>query len=78
MTRVIDRMEQTDGYVVGETPVVIVGSLIDSELSVDHQGFKYINAEGVKENFSATYLANYSAFFDSILDYPVNLITDKD
>lgn len=76
MTRVVDRMEQTEGYVVGETPVVIVGSLVYSELSVDRPGFEYINAVGMNQNYSLTYAETYSEFFEVILGYPIDLITD--
>jgi len=78
MTRVLDRMEQTEGYVINETPVVIIGLLEDSDLAVGHSGFAYINAAGMTSDFSVTYLATYGTYFRDILGYPIELILDED
>jgi len=78
MTRVLDRMEQTEGFVTSETPVVIIGLLSDSDLAVGHPGFAYINAAGMEYNFSVTYPATYGTYFRDILGYPINLIQDED
>lgn len=80
LTRVVDRMEQTEGYVVNKTPIIIVGLLSDSELAADRPGFEYLWAAGmgVESNTSVTYLSTYSTFFSNILGYPVNLILDTD
>ena len=77
LTRVVDRMEQTDGYVVGQTPVALIGSLNDSQVIADRPGYDTLEALGTGSRFSVTYLATYRQFFQNILCYPVNLIQDE-
>ncbi len=74
LTRVIDRMEQTDGYIVGQTPVAIIGSLNDSQITAERPGFDYIDAIGMSSQFSVTYVGTYAQFFQNVLGYPINLI----
>jgi hypothetical protein len=73
MNRIIDRMEETDGYVLGETPVVLIGYLTDSELSVDRDGLK-MDEVGLGIDFSVSYYQTYSWYFKYILAYPINLM----
>ena len=70
-TRIIDRMEQTDGYIVGETKVVIIGNLNLSLLSSDRKGFDNSNFESY--NFATTYYTIYNKYFEYVLGYPINL-----
>ena len=44
MTRVIARAEAVPAFKPGETPVALVGSIEDSELSVVHEGFEKLDA----------------------------------
>ena len=78
MNRVIDRIEQTDGYVFDETPVVFVGLISDSKLSQARPVFQDIDAIGMSDNYSVTYLDTYQAFFDNILGYPIQMVGDAD
>lgn len=71
-TRIIDRMEQTDGYIVGETKVVIIGDLNSSALSTDKRGFDY-SGFGSGYNFATTYYTTYSKYLEYVLGYPINL-----
>lgn len=73
MGRVIDRMEQTEGYIVGKTPVVIVGTLQTSAVSAQRQGFDY-DSVGLGDNFSVTYPNSYYRYFKSVLAYPINFV----
>lgn len=77
MTRVIDRMEQTEGYITGETPVVIVGLLEYSEVSKRREGFDY-SGTGVGCNFSVTYYDSYQYYFEHYLSYPINLVSEEE
>ena len=74
--RVIDRIEQTDGYVTGETPVAIVGLLGDSKLANSYAGFEKIGI-GVGDPFSVTYYGTYISYFGNLLRYPINLLSQR-
>lgn len=68
MTRVVDRMEQTDGYIPGETKVVFIGDLNDSAAAVDREGFSHIWFD---RNFAPTHYWSYRHYFTYILGYPL-------
>ena len=75
ITRIVGRMEQTEGYMVGETPVVLVGTLMDSSLSQFRDGLRELSSgTGLTSNFSVTYHSTYHWYFDQILAYPINLL----
>ena len=71
-TRVLERMEQTPGYVVSETPVAIIGSLSDSPLSKEREGFP-VNGLGLYTNYSTTYLNTHRKYISYYLGYPAVL-----
>lgn len=72
MTRIVDRMENTEGYVPGETEVVIEGSLSESSLNRHREGFQQFNSlVGQTLPFSVTYYQTYEWYFHYILGYPV-------
>ena len=73
MTRVIDRMEQTEGYVLGETPVVLIGSLYETDISMQKDCFDYSSA-GLWNSYSVSNYSTYMRYFDTYLGYPVNLL----
>ena len=77
MTRIIDRIEQTDGYVLGETPVMFVGTLNASDYGIRREGFDY-TATGLSNTFSISYPGVYSAYIKQYLNYPMNLIYNED
>ncbi len=74
MERVIDRIEQVDGYVVGETPVAIVGSLEKSKLANPYDDFEKLGF-GLGNAFSVDYYETYVGFFRDLLRYPINLLS---
>lgn len=76
MTRVLDRIEQVDGYQVGETPTAIVGSLENSTLGIERNGFDY-SGVGMNQIFSATNNRTYELYLHRVLAYPVNLIEEE-
>lgn len=73
-TRIIDRMEQTEGYIVGETPVVFVGLMEYSKVSQRREGFDY-SGTGLGCTFSVTYYETYQYYFDYVLGYPINMLS---
>ena len=77
INRVIDRIEQTDGYVVGETPVALVGTLQRSELSMTHEWFDKTSV-GNSQNFAVTYYETYENYFERLLAYPIVLLEETE
>lgn len=74
MTRIIDRIEQTDGYLPGQTPVALIGALADSPLSQTRPGFAELTGVGCSQNFSTTYFLTYKWYFEQLLAYPIQLL----
>lgn len=77
MNRVVSRMEQTEGYVLGETPVAIIGLLTESSLKMERAGFNY-DGIGLTDSFSVTYYGTYDSYFKNILAYPVMLLSETE
>lgn len=73
MTRVIDRMEQIEGYDPGYTPVAVVGNLSDSCLSMERPGFEHLTPYG-SNHYAITYLETSTWYLWQVLGYPVNLV----
>ena len=76
MNRIVDRIEQTEGYEVGKTKVAIIGRLDDSIISLRRKELDYDSA-GLWENFSITYYETYKQYFENYLGYPINIIDMK-
>ena len=72
-TRIVDRMEQTEGFVPGQTKVAFVGLLTDSPLSDERDGFDH-NSTGLWNNFSTTYYETYEVYLRYYLGYPVHCV----
>lgn len=75
MTRVADRLEQLDGYQIGQTPVKFVGllgrSLLAAERSAFDQTTKLAGAFGVYAlTFEDTYWTFWSYLYD-VMGYPI-------
>lgn len=76
MNRVIDRMEQVEGYVMGVTPVAFVGNLDDVGTSSRRVGYESIR--GMEDfNTSITYYETYQMYFQNILGYPIQLVPEE-
>lgn len=76
-SRVIDRIERTEGYIPGETSVTFVGMLCDnSYLNHGSALFPELqNSTGLWKNYAATY--SLSHYLTQYLNYPL-LLTDSD
>lgn len=68
-TRVLQRMEATEGYIPNETPVAIIGSLSDSPMSIPREGFPD-NGLGISDNYATTYLTTHQKYIGYYLGYP--------
>lgn len=74
MTRVVERMEEQEEYVPGETPVVIIGQDV---VGISKYGFeKYEVITGASASGVVTYLDTYEDYFEYILGIPINLCED--
>lgn len=79
MTRVIDRLEQTEGYAVGETPVAFVGSLDASQINRDKPAFAYMKRfNGSEENYAITFGDTYWMYLRDVLGYPIVQAEDQE
>ena len=76
ITRVIERIEQMDGYIPGETPVAIAGSLVKNEFLGQQQDcfrFFTFQEEGtIINDYAASY--NTAYYIQHYLNYPMNLM----
>ena len=73
MTRVLFHMEQTDGYVPGETRVALVGSLLESKAYTVKLGYESLEGRTLENEISIMYYRNYRMYLNNILGYPINL-----
>lgn len=77
MTRVLDRIEQTEGYVPGETPVVLVGILTSSPLSMTHPGFEPLDGyQGARYTYAASYETATYWYLNMALGANINLVDE--
>lgn len=79
MSRLLDRAERTQGYVPGETPVVLIGMLPASAISMERPGFETLaKAQGMRYTYAAAYeTANYW-YLEMALGEPVNLVSHEE
>ena len=75
MTRVVDRLESTEGYEPGITPVVFLGTPADYLKTFEP--FEEIESiAGLNANASVTYLRAYAMYFQMIMRVNVNIVYD--
>lgn len=77
MNRIIDRLEEFDGYEVGETKVAFIGNLNYGPLYLQRKELD-IKGVGLADNFGTTYYKTYKQFFENYLAYPINIITEEE
>lgn len=77
INRIIDRLEETEGYDAGKTKVTIIGTLNTGPLFVPR---KEIDGKGIgmDYNYGLTYYETYKLFFDNYLAYPINIISKEE
>jgi len=80
MTRVIDRIEQTEGYEPGNTPVALIGDLnlnehlTPSRYSFEPLGYTGDRVPGYEYEYSFSYLWSYRYYMEFYLGYPIHLV----
>jgi len=74
MTRILAKMESTEGYIPGEMPVVLEGDINNSTVSRYRPGFDYpeLLISEINHNYSVTHYYGYLEYFEYILGYPLN------
>jgi hypothetical protein len=77
VNRIIDRIEQIDGYEVGKTKVAFIGTLNSGSLFMPRKDIK-IEDVGIYDNFGLTYYRTYQVFFENYLAYPINIISEEE
>ena len=77
MARVLDRVEQVEGYVPGETPVALLGAFSESPLLGEH-AFSAYSQTGLSHRTPITYIDTYEAYFRKKLGYNLLLASDED
>lgn len=70
-TRIVDRMEQTEGFIPEQTEVAFVGLLFNSPLSVKREGFDHTSTS-LWHNFNTTYFETYEVYLNYYLGYPAH------
>lgn len=72
VTRMIERVENLEGYSLGETPVYLVGELRYSSLNRGKMDVPYLESKhGLWYNYSATY--NLPRYITDYLNYPMKV-----
>ena len=76
MTRLVSRMETTENYIVGETPVLILGHIDENPVSYEVQQFSVTNDPmvGTDHHLAISYYLTYNRYFKYVMGYPINLI----
>ena len=76
MTRVLERLEETPGYVAGETPVVILGYLPSSAVAMVRPGFERVSQyQGMRSTYADAYERTHAWYLRSLLGWNVNLVS---
>ncbi len=75
LTRVLGRIEQTPGYVPGQTPVALIGDLQNGPLAMTRPGFEAVSGVGIEGDFSVTHYFSYERYFQQVLGCPVALVS---
>ena len=76
MSRVIQRIEETEGYVPGYTPVAILGTPEDSVFSVERKGFEHLSAlDAASGSYAISTDEDMIWYCWEVLGYPLNFVS---
>lgn len=79
ITRILDRAEQTQGYIPGETPVVLMGMLPSSSLSMERPGFEQLaKVQGMRYTYAASYETSTYWYLQMAIGEPINLVSHEE
>lgn len=72
MTRVVDRIEQVEGYIPGETPVEFLGDIQRSQLAMTRPAFAHLGGlTGTEENYAITCGDTFWMYLEDVMGYPI-------
>lgn len=72
-TRIIDRVEQVEGYIPGETEVLFVGNIQKSNIYKQREGF-YDGGTGMNTDLPTTYDGPLISYINYVLGYNMNIV----
>lgn len=76
MSRVIQRIEETEGYVPGSTPMAVIGTPEDSVFSVERKGFEHLAAlDAASGNYAISSDEDMIWYSWEVLGYPLNFVS---
>ena len=78
VNRIVMTMEQTDGYVVGQTPVAWVGALSRSDAVVYRDGLGELRGYGVSGSYAIGHYRTVKPFFTQVMGYPLELVSQEE
>lgn len=79
MSRLLDQAERTEGYVPGETPVVLLGMLPSSAISMERPGFERIaRTQGMRYTYGASYETGNYWYLQMALGEPIRLVSHEE
>lgn len=76
-TRVLDRIEQTEGYVPGQTPVAFIGTFQENPSIKRPSAFDRFVECGTNSNTSITYYETYNKYFSYVLFAQIRLVSEE-
>ena len=79
MSRLLDQAERTQGYIPGQTPVVLLGMLPSSAISQERPGFESIAAaQGMRYTYGASYETGNYWYLEMALGEPIHLVSHEE
>lgn len=79
MSRLLDHAERVQGYIPGETPVVLVGMLPSSAIAMERPGFETLaKAQGMRYTYGAAYETSNYWYLTMALGEPINLVSHEE
>ncbi|MBE5799865.1 MAG: hypothetical protein E7321_07950 [Clostridiales bacterium] len=79
MSRVFARLERTEGYRPGLTPVAVVGTPEDSVFSVERKGFEHLDAlDAASGNYAIVSDTDMIWYTWEVMGYPLNFVSTFD
>ena len=79
MTRLISDIEETEGYEVGKTPVLILGSIDENPMVLAEDGLEIVSDSFSEvHHYTVSYYQTYINFFSYITGYSINLVPLND
>ena len=79
MARLLHQAERTEGYIPGETPVVLLGMLPSSAVAMERPGFEDLaRAQGMRYTYGASYETGNYWYLTMALGEPIRLVSHEE